>query len=166
MSTLRAWVLAVVAVVLGVLGWGVSRVGSSRGWGGPSMHWFSAITLLALAAAVLIAGIRVYRSRTRRSKRRVPPLVAVRTLVLAQASAYVGAGIGGWHAGVLADVVPAGGFGSPLTWTAASLVAVSVVLIVVGYVVQALCKLPPEDSDTDALGTRDDEGTAGVEGAA
>ena len=146
MSGLRALVLAVTALVAGLLGYVASIVASSRGWQAPVMHWISMLALMALAVVVLAAGWRVCKARTRTAKRAVNPIGAVRTLVLAQASAYVGAALGGWHLGVLIDLTRVNGFGSDATWAAALHTFGGAVLVGVGYAVQAMCKLPPEDS--------------------
>ena len=158
MSQLRAVVLLVLAVVAGLLGDIVSVLSASHGWGVPAMHWVSLVTLMAVAAAALIGGIRVYRTRQRTARRALPALVAFRVLLLAQAGAYAGAALGGWHAGVLVDLVTSGGFGSAATWNATAQALGGVVLVAVGYVVQACCRIPPEDSDTPEGGGPDAQG--------
>jgi hypothetical protein len=113
------------------------------------LHWISLVAVLALAVALLAAAVWVYRTRTRKADRRINPLTAVRVALLGQATAYVGAGIFlGWHAGVAIQIWAGGGFGSPVSWTAIYQVAGGIVLIIVGYIVQALCKLPPDEMET------------------
>lgn len=161
MSQLRPVFLLILAVLAGLLGDIVSVLATLRGWPAPVMHWVSLVTLLAVAAGVMVGGWRVYRTRNRTAKRAISPLVAFRVLLLAQAAAYAGAALGGWHAGVLVDLISGGGFGSGVSWAALIQVIGGVILVVVGFVVQAWCKLPPEDSS----GRGGDEGTEGVEGA-
>ncbi|MDR2255672.1 MAG: DUF3180 domain-containing protein [Arthrobacter sp.] len=161
MSQLRLLFLAILAVVAGLLGDITSMLAAARGWPVPVMHWVSLVTLLAVAAGVVIGGVRVYRTRNRTAKRALSPLVAFRVLLLAQAAAYAGAALGGWHAGVLVDLVAGGGFGSGASWAALIQVIGGVVLVIVGFVVQAWCKIPPEDSSGQGGG----EGAEGVEGA-
>jgi len=159
MTQLRAVVLVAVAVVAGLLGDIASVLAAARGWPAPVMHWASLVTLMALALVVLVGGIRVYRTRQRIARRAISRLVAFRVLVLAQAGAYAGAALGGWHVGALVDLMSSGGFGSAASWTAAAQGLGGLILVAVGYVVQALCKIPPEDSDGN------EEGARGVEGA-
>lgn len=160
MTQLRSLALLIIAVAAGLLGDIASVVASTRGWASPVMHWVSLVTLLAVAVGVLVGGIRVYRTRTRKAKRALSPLVAFRVLLLAQAAAYVGAASGGWHAGVLVDIMAGGGFGSGASWAALWQILGGVILVVTGFVVQAMCKLPPQDGEAAA-----GEGNEGVEGA-
>ncbi|MGO1320096.1 MAG: DUF3180 domain-containing protein [Galactobacter sp.] len=145
MMYLRAWVLTVTAVILGLVGYLVASYAEHDGLATPVLHWISSIAVLALAVGLLAAAVWVYRTRTRKAKRHINPLTAVRVALLGQASAYVGAGIFlGWHAGVAVQIWTGGGFGSPVSWTAVLHIAGGIVLIAVGYLVQILCKLPPD----------------------
>lgn len=163
MSTLRAAVLALTAVIAGVVGYLLGLIAERQAWGSPVMNWASLVALSALAVGVLVAGIWVYRTRTRKARRAVSPIAAVRVLVLAQAGAYVGAAWLGWHAGLVLQMLLAGGFGSAHSWMAIAQVAGGVVLVVVGYVVQALCKIPPVDPEGKERPERG--GAPGVQGA-
>lgn len=161
MTYLRAWVLTVTAVILGLIGYLVASYAEHDGLATPVLHWISLAAVLALAVGLLAAAIWVYRTRTRKADRYINPLTAVRVALLGQASAYVGAGIFlGWHAGVAIQIWTGGGFGSPVSWTAVVQAAGGVVLIVVGYIVQSLCKLPP---DAMEAAEPDDEPRRGLE---
>ncbi|MGO3153076.1 MAG: DUF3180 domain-containing protein [Galactobacter sp.] len=149
MTYLRAWVLAVTAVILGLIGYLVASYAEHHGLATPVLHWISLIAVLALAVGLLAAAIWVYRTRTRQADRHINPLAAVRVALLGQASAYVGAGIFlGWHAGVAVQLWAGHAFGSPVSWTTVFQAVGGIVLIVVGYIVQTLCKLPPDAMDT------------------
>lgn len=169
MSTLRAAVLALLAVAAAAVGWVLSLTAERQGWATPIMSWVSLLTLMALAVGMVSAGLWVYRTRTRKARRAISPLAAVRVLVLAQSAAYVGAAWLGWHAGVLLQLVSGGGFGSANSWTTVFQVGGGVVLVIVGFIVQALCKIPPEDADGaggKAGNKRPEQGGApGVQGA-
>lgn len=169
MTTLRAAVLALLAVLAGAVGWVLALLAERQGWATPLMSLASLITLMALAVGMVSAGLWVYRTRTRKARRAISPLAAVRVLVLAQSGAYVGATWLGWHAGVLLQLVSGGGFGSANTWNCVFQVGGGLLLVAVGYVVQALCKIPPTDADgaDRASGKKRPEagGAPGVQGA-
>jgi hypothetical protein len=149
MTYLRAWVLTVTAVILGLLGYLAASYTEHAGLATPVLHWISLGAVLALAAGLLAAAVWVYRTRTRKAEKHINPLTAVRVALLGQATAYVGAGIFlGWHAGVAIQIWTAGGFGAPVGWTAVIQAVGGIVLIVVGYIVQSLCKLPPDELET------------------
>lgn len=146
MTTLKAWILTVVAVILGFGGYLVATFTTARSLAIPMAHWVALIVVLALAFALLVAAIWVYRTRTRKAERAIKPMVAIRILLLGQSCAYVGAGyFTGWHAGVLVRIWLSGTVDSPSGRTAVAQILGGLVLIAVGYIVQALCKLPPDE---------------------
>ena len=66
------------------------------------------VTMGVIVALTLVLGIRVLRWRNsteQQRKKRIPlnPILAARTLVLAQACAYAGTVLLGWHAGIFLD---------------------------------------------------------------
>ena len=82
--------------------------------------------------------------------------------MLAQAGAYAGALIAGWHLGILIDLLPAAGVTSSAVLLLV-MIAAGVLMVIVGWVVEQFCKLPPEDpSAPDAGGHKreDNEGYA------
>lgn len=162
MNVLRSGPVVVTAVLLALAGYLGSLVAERQAWSTPTLRWVSLVTVLALAVALLVSGLWVRRTQKRTARRAISRLAAVRVLVLAQAAAYAGAALGGWHLGVLAQLGAGGGFGSPTSWNAVALVAGGLVLVVVGFVVQAMCKLPPEDPDGEPGSAG---GAEGVEGA-
>lgn len=169
MTPLRGAALALLAAAAAAVGWVLSLLAERQGWATPIMSWVSLLTLMVLAVGMVSAGLWVYRTRTRKARRAISPLAAVRVLVLAQSAAYVGATWLGWHAGVLLQLVSGGSFGSANSWTSLFQVGGGVVLVVVGFVVQALCKIPPTDgdgADRQAGKKRPEQGGApGVQGA-
>jgi hypothetical protein len=80
------------------------------------------------------------------------PILAAWTLVLAQACAYTGAMLLGWHAGIFLDQLRFWSIRSGLdvTWLALGMAGGGLVMIVVGLVVERFCKIPPEDGETEA----------------
>ncbi|MFP3548867.1 DUF3180 domain-containing protein, partial [Rhizobium sp. SIMBA_035] len=56
----------------------------------------------------LVMGIRGLRWRNGRKKPILKPILAARTLILAQACAYAGTLLFGWHAGISLDLLGVG----------------------------------------------------------
>ncbi|GAA3705557.1 hypothetical protein GCM10022377_19030 [Zhihengliuella alba] len=100
----------------------------------------------------------------RRDPVEMNPLLAARTLILAQAVAYAGAVVGGWHGGVLVDLLGAMAPASATVTTAWVMLAAGVVMSVVGWVVEQFCKLPPDDPAAN-LGDTDERGEGFPAGA-
>ncbi|HIW98630.1 MAG TPA: DUF3180 domain-containing protein [Candidatus Nesterenkonia stercoripullorum] len=84
-------------------------------------------------------------SRQRPKPRRLHPLQAVRVVAAAQACAYAGALIAGWHIGVLMDLAPAVGLGAPNATNALVMIIGGMMWVIIGFVVERLCKIPPDD---------------------
>lgn len=170
MSKLRPRILAILAIVLAVLGVVAVRVTQTNGLAAPVLHPTSLITVGAVTVVVLLLGLRVrayqrQRAQWRQKERRrraagaveghaagiaeepveISPILAARTLVLAQAIAYAGAVIFGWHAGVVIDLLVASGPGSSSVTLSLIMMGASVVMTVVGWVVELFCRVPPDD---------------------
>jgi hypothetical protein len=79
------------------------------------------------------------------------PILAAWTLVLAQACAYTGAMLLGWHAGIFVELLQIWSLRSsqPLIWLAIAMAAGGLVMIIVGLLVERFCRIPPEDGDGD-----------------
>ncbi|MEE1621401.1 DUF3180 domain-containing protein [Zafaria sp. Z1313] len=151
------WLLA---IVLGsvIAGWAGHLLTSSNGLAAPVLHWTSLITMGAGSLITLGFGLRVRRHQQALRERRehgtgapkarsvkpLNPLVAARTLVLAQATAYAGAMILGWHAGILIDLMGAVRAGSPAVVSSFVMMAGAAVMIIVGWLVEQFCRLPPD----------------------
>lgn len=147
MTSIRlGWVL-LVFVAIAVLGWLGAFFAAESGWPTPSLGYPSVITLAAVIVLELILGIRVLKDRQRPVADRMNPLAAARTLVLAQAGTYAGAAIGGWHVGILFHRLPAAGFGAGVVTEATVQVITAVALVIVGFIVEQWCRIPPEDTD-------------------
>ena len=162
MGTLKASWLTALGVVAGIGGWMVNWWASRNGFPAPTLHLSSLLTVAAILTVTMIFGLRVLRWRNGRRDRALNPILAARTLVLAQATAYAGALNAGWHLGILADqltlVAVRGVTGA--VWGTLALVVSGMVMIVVGLVVQGFCRLPPDDgaAGLDRDGSRNDEG--------
>lgn len=156
--------LLVVALGLGVVGWLVVRAfyGSL-----PGFHWWQPLPLVLLAAAEAL-GARSLRARlgADRERRRaarsgepvalapgqrvdepVEPMLVARLAVLAQASAWAGAGFAGLWAGALTFTATQVGrlAAAPGDALAAGLgVACSVALVGAALLLEHVCRIPEE----------------------
>nr|WP_269211987.1 DUF3180 domain-containing protein [Zhihengliuella flava] len=162
--------MAILALALAVLGVVADRLTQTNGLAAPVLHSTSLITLGAVTVVVFLLGLRVrayqrQREQWREQERRrrasgareghaaslagepveISPVLAARTLVLAQAIAYAGAVIFGWHAGVAIDLLLAAGPGSNSVTLSLMMMGASVVMTVVGWVVELFCRVPPDD---------------------
>ena len=80
------------------------------------------------------------------------PILAAWTLVLAQACAYTGSVLLGWHAGIFVDQLRLWNLRSDqtITWLAVAMAGGGLVMIVVGLMVERFCRIPPEDGDAES----------------
>ncbi|WP_182113020.1 DUF3180 domain-containing protein [Actinotalea sp. JY-7876] len=153
--------LLVVAFVATVLTFGGLRIVESRGATLLPVPLLASVLVLGIAAVVLALG-RSVRLFTQGKRPGLDPLLAARTVVLATASAYTGALLTGWYAGhvliVLGDLaIPAR---RDLAVTAGTAMVCTVVLAVVGLVVERWCEVPPPDDDVEGSGASAPSGSA------
>jgi len=151
MTTLRFLPLALCTAAGALLGYVLMQLMSGRGLMAPVLDYSALFSMAAVSLITLVLGIRVKLYTSGRTKHRIEPIAAARTLVLAQAGAYAGAVIGGWHLSLMAALLSASG-PSPTATRAIVLACAGAGMVVIGFIVQHLCKLPPEDTDEDADG--------------
>jgi len=152
--------LAIIALCAGVLGWLGNLLTLRNGLPEPVLHLSSLATMGAVVVFTLVLGLRVRSWRNGKRNKPLDPILAARTLVLAQACAYAGSLLLGWHSGILVDQLVL------LTFRPASAVLLQVlammggglVMVVVGLVVERFCKLPPEDPEAAERERRSAEG--------
>jgi hypothetical protein len=157
--------LAVLALGLGVASWLLVRTFYGEL---PALDWWlpAPLAVLAVGEAVgartvrtRLAAIRDARAARRRTTatpvagpvRPLEPMLVARLAVLAQASAWVGAGFAGLWLGVLAYVAPAVGrlqAAGADTVTAVIGIACSAGLVAAALALEAACRVPPS-SDED-----------------
>lgn len=140
--------LVAVLVVVAVVGWLVLRALEAHSVYLPVVPWLVDVAILGLAGAVFWSGwtVRSYQKGRRPS---LDGLRAARTLVLAKAAALTGALLGGWYLAqvlvVLGDLAIEPRRDRAVAAGIATLC--SVVLAVVGLIVEKFCELPPSDKD-------------------
>jgi hypothetical protein len=108
------------------------------------------ITLIAIAAIVVILAVPIRRAVLGRSKARIDPFHATRVAVLAKASSLSGALLTGSGIGILAyeltrPVLPA----ADSIWLAVIATFGAAVLLAAGLVAEHMCTLPPPSDEDD-----------------
>lgn len=149
------WAVIVFGVVL-LVGYFALRWWTGHGNSMPVNSWITVVVLLMIAGALLVAGWEIRRYLKGSAGLPPSPQRARATLVAAQASCLAGAVFTGWYvAHVLVDVrrVAQGADSAHLILALASAIACAAVTVS-GFVVQAWCRIPPEDEN----GKRDDDG--------
>ncbi|MGV1007618.1 MAG: DUF3180 domain-containing protein [Dermatophilaceae bacterium] len=141
--------LAVVAFVVGSVGYVLLRLVEGGGTELPAPGWTAVLLIVFMAVGVYFAGLPVKRLRSGSPAATISPLRAARTLVLAQAAALTGAALIGWYAAQVLLLVPDLDVESRrarLLPLAAVLVA-SALLVVSGLLVQRMCRLDEDQRD-------------------
>lgn len=162
--------LLLIGVVLTVAGWSTTVVTTRYSMATPVLPATALATMGVIVAITLVLGIRVLRWRnSTKRKKALDPILAARTLVLAQACAYAGTVLLGWHVGIFLDQLRIWNLRSDqgITWVAIAIAGGGLVMIVVGLLVERFCKIPPEDTDAapgDAKPGRGVRGEAAGEG--
>jgi len=158
MKLISPLLLLIIAVALAVLGWLAALISGRYSLETPVLPLTGLITMGVIVVLTLILGIRVLRWRNGKKKKMLNPILAAWTLVLAQACAYTGTVLLGWHAGIFLDQLRLWSVrsGQSITWETLSMAGGGLAMVVVGLVVERFCRIPPEDGDA--------EGTSGLPG--
>lgn len=158
MKPVSPLLLLLIAVALAVLGWLGSLISGRYSLDTPVLPLTGLLTMGVIVVLTLILGIRVLRWRNGKKKKMLNPILAAWTLVLAQACAYTGTVLLGWHAGIFLDQLRLWSVrsGQSITWETLAMAGGGLVMVVVGLVVERFCRIPPEDGDA--------EGTPGLQG--
>ncbi len=141
------WLL--VAFVIGG-GLGYELVPVSR-WAGvvpPVVPWTSVVVLVAIAVLVLVLANSTYRT-VQRDRRYINPHRAVRYLLLAKASAWVGAVVAGGYLGFASQFVDALDIPLPHDRFVRSLCAAvaALVIVVAGLLLERACRVPDDNDE-------------------
>jgi hypothetical protein len=143
--------LVLLALVGVVLGWSVTRVLESGGSVMP-LPVTALAAMLVIAAAVLVVGIPVRRWNRGDRSRRLDPLRAARTAVLAKASSHSGALLVGWYLGQGLTLLPDLHIEprrARLVMAALAVLA-ALTMVVAGLITERWCRLPDGDDDPDS----------------
>lgn len=147
MKAMRPLLLAMIAVVLAAVGWLATLLTTRYGMATPVLPASALVTMGIIAAFTLIMGIRVLRWRNGKRKTMLSPIFAARTLVWAQACAYAGAVLLGWHVGIVIDQLQIWSLRSDqgVLWLALIMGGGGLIMTIVGLIVERFCRIPPED---------------------
>ncbi len=151
--------LVVIGSAVGVLGWLAAVLTTRYGLNTPVLPLNALITMGVIVVLTLVLGIRVLRWRNGNKKKMLNPILAAWTLVLAQACAYTGSVLLGWHAGIFIDQLRLWNLRSDqaLAWQAVAMAGGGLVMIVVGLMVERFCRVPPEDGDGESAPGRQEK---------
>ena len=153
MKPISPLIITVWVLVSGIAGFGYSTFAVNNGLEVP----ISGITLALSTAliAVVLLGLAVPIWKYKRSITKalttskplpVNPFYAVRVLLLSKAAAITGAMLIGWHAGVLVKQFTAPVVVTDATTPNITALVAAVLLLIVGFVVEQICKLPSDKS--------------------
>lgn len=165
MNSLKMRILLLCLVI--ALAVGAILNGLSVGAGGVALQLPTTLLLVSVAfsAMVLWLGFQVSKFRHRASREDAPrmnPLLAARTVALAQTSAYVGSILAGWHVGIVfyhVSMLSVRSTWAPI-WQCVIDICAGAIMLVIGIIVENMCKVPPgdsDDSDSPDSGARPDE---------
>ncbi|HEY0187109.1 MAG TPA: DUF3180 domain-containing protein [Cellulomonas sp.] len=151
MQRTRVVTLVLVAVVAAAVGWAVLRALGSRGVVLPEVPVLVVGVLVVIAAVVLAMGLSV-RQYLHGHRPTLNPIRAARTAVLAKAACYTGALLAGWYGAQVIDVLGDLGIEAQRSRAVCAGLAVlgSLVLAVVGLVVERMCRIPPPEDPKEA----------------
>jgi hypothetical protein len=139
-------VLVLLFIAGAVLGYAFARLTIAINGIAPQVQWTSAIVLLAAGAIVLVLANATYRT-VHRERGRVDAHRAVRFLLLAKASALVGALMAGGYLGFALNFVDQLDVSLPEQRVIRSVAAAiaSVVLVVAGLLLERACRIPKDE---------------------
>lgn len=143
--------LLAIGAAVGVLGWLASLLTTRYSLNTPVLPLTGLVTMGVIVILTLVLGIRVLRWRNGKKKTMLNPILAAWTLVLAQACAYTGTVLLGWHAGIFIDQLRLWNLRSDqsISWQAAAMAGGGLAMVVVGLAVERFCRIPPEDGEAD-----------------
>jgi lysylphosphatidylglycerol synthetase-like protein (DUF2156 family) len=167
MKPINPWLLLVIGVGVALAGYFATLVTTRYSLATPVLPLTGLVTMGVIVVLTLVLGIRVLRWRNGKKKKMLNPILAVWTLVLAQACAYTGSVLLGWHAGIFLDQLRLWNLRSAqgITWQALIMAGGGLVMVVVGLVVERFCRIPPEDGDAEgSQGLQEKRGKPKAEG--
>lgn len=159
-------VLFIIALAVGVLGWLAALLTTRYSLNTPVLPLTGLITMGVIVVLTLVLGVRVLRWRNGNKKTLLNPILAAWTLVLAQACAYTGGVLLGWHAGIFVDQLRLWNLRSDqsLAWQAVAMGGGGLVMIAVGLIVERFCRIPPEDGEGESAPGRQEKRKPNAEG--
>jgi len=141
--------LLVALAVLGVaIGWTIIAAIEDRGGVAPSVSWLTPVAWAFLCALLFVAARNTHQ-RVQVRREQVEPSRAVFLLLLAKASAFVGALCTGVYTGFALRFIDALSSAGPRNRvvTAGVTAVVSVLVVMAGLLLERACRIPEEPDD-------------------
>lgn len=161
-------VMAVSVVVTG-FSYLMLRLWTDQGGTLPPASWGGLVVLAFMACGVFFAGLPVRRFLRGGATKPLNPMRAMRTLVLAQASALTGAVVTGWYVARVLVLLPTLDVPShrSVAIRLAALAVGGVLMVVAGLLAQAMCRVDKDhrDPDRDPDESLDRDGEEGLDGS-
>lgn len=156
MKAMRPLLLGIIVVLLAAVGWLASVLTTRYSMATPVLPPSGLVTMGFIAVLTMVMGVRVLRWRNGKKKKMLNPILAAWTLVLAQACAYTGTVLLGWHVGIVIEQLRLWSFRSDqgILWLALIMGGGGLIMTIVGLVVERFCRIPPEDLEGGS-GVRD-----------
>ena len=131
-----------------LLGWGLVPFSERASGVAPRVEWTSVAALLVIAGVVLVLAYTTYRT-VHRDRRRMDPQRAVNFLLLAKASALVGAVVAGGYLGFGLQFVDQMDIDLPRERVIRALCAAvsGVAVVVSGLLLERACRVPRGDDE-------------------
>ena len=142
------------AIAAGVLSFGYSTYAVNNGLEIPITGNSLSISTALIAVILLALAVPIWKYKRNLVKLAtstnkllpVNPFYAVRVLLLSKAAAITGAMFIGWHAGVLVKQFTAPVVVTDATTPNITALVAAVLLLIAGFVVEQICKLPSDKS--------------------
>lgn len=106
-----------------------------------------AVTLVLIAVVVVALALPVRRAARAARRGPVDPFYATRVVLIAKASAFTGALLGGAAAGLVVELLARPVVAGATVWGAVATLVAAVVLLTAGLVAEWFCLVPPDDDD-------------------
>ena len=129
------------------VGFGLDWALVSRGGTAIPVPWTLSVSLVLIGIAVVALGTRVRRAVHPERSRRIDPIAAVTIVQLAKASATGGALMVGAMVGLLAFVTSRPVVIETVIPSNIGGVVAALILVVLAFVAESMCVLPPQDPD-------------------
>ncbi len=152
MKLTSPFLLLAISVTVALTAWFAAVMTGRYSLPTPVLPLTGLLTMSVIVVLTLVLGIRVLRWRNGNKKKILNPILAAWTLVLAQACAYTGTVLLGWHAGIFLEQLRLWNLRSDqgITWQAVAMAGGGLIMVIVGLVVERFCRIPPEDGDAES----------------
>ena len=134
MKPINPLLLIVIGLCVALAGWFATALTTRYSLATPVLPLTGLVTMGVIVVLTLVLGVRVLRWRNGKKKKMLNPILAAWTLVLAQACAYTGTVLLGWHAGIFVDQLRLWNLRSTqaITWQTLAMAGGGLVMVVVG----------------------------------